>query len=144
MDSRSEHIRSTFNGLRGDTLHILEDFYDEAVVFEDPLGRIEGLPALTQYYGRLYQNVSHIRFDFSNELIDGDQHLGVWTMHLQAAGLNKGREIQLEGCSLIRFGPAGKVVYHRDYFDLGAFVYEQIPLLKHILPIIKNRLKGPH
>ena len=34
----------------------------------------------------------------------------------------------------------GKIYYHRDYFDMGAMVYEQLPLLGRIVRKIKQRL----
>jgi hypothetical protein len=44
----------------------------------------------------------------------------------------------LEGISHLRFGE--KIDYHRDYFDLGQMVYEQIPLVGRIIKTIKKRL----
>jgi hypothetical protein len=33
-------------------------------------------------------------------------------------------------------------MFHRDYFDLGEFVYERIPVLNSVVKFIKNRMKG--
>jgi len=32
------------------------------------------------------------------------------------------------------------VIYHRDYFDMGAFVYENIPVLGSVVRYTKKRL----
>ena len=33
-----------------------------------------------------------------------------------------------------------KIIYHKDYYDLGEMVYEHIPLLGSIIKMIKRRL----
>ena len=141
MERRIERIATAFNALNKDTIHGLDDFYHAEVIFEDPLGRIEGLPELKTYYARMYENVQSIGFGFTNQIVDGDTHVAVWTMRMSAKGLNKGREVILEGISLIRFGEDDLVVYHRDYFDVGAMVYEQVPVVRFFVRQVKKRLQ---
>jgi hypothetical protein len=58
--------------------------------------------------------------------------------------LNGGEPIAIEGNSIIKFGgPEDKVVYHRDYFDVGAMVYEHIPVLGWGVRTVKEKL-GKH
>ena len=62
-------------------------------------------------------------------------------MELRAKGLKGGERVLLDGTSHIRYGgESGKVIYHRDYFDMGAFVYENIPVLGPIVRYTKKRL----
>lgn len=140
MTTRSELIETVFNKLNKNNMQVLDRFYDNEIVFEDPLGKIQGLQNMHSYYGNMYENVTNIYFDFTDEVIAGDTHVVVWTMHLWAKGLNKGKEVILDGNSLIRFGPGGKVIYHRDYFDMGAFIYEYIPVLGWAVGKVKKRL----
>jgi hypothetical protein len=44
------------------------------------------------------------------------------------------------GISHVRFGADGKVIFHQDYFDGAAFLYEKIPVLGGEIRFIKNRL----
>jgi len=143
MGARSERIHAIFNGLDKNTMDLLPGFYHERAVFIDPLGRKVGLLKIRQYYEHLYENVDSIRFDFTNEVKEGDTHTVVWTMHLRAPKLNGGEEFSLDGNSVIRFDPeTNKVIYHRDYYDMGEFIYERIPLLKLIIGYIKSRLEN--
>lgn len=137
---RMQRIEAAFNGLSRDTMDLLERFYDDEVVFEDPLGRIEGLDALRAYYENMYRNVTEISFHFGDGVTEGDTHVVTWEMRVRAKGLNRGREVRLEGNSLIRFGASDRVIYHRDYFDMGAMVYEHVPVVKHFVRAIKRRL----
>jgi limonene-1,2-epoxide hydrolase len=140
IQARSERIQRAFNNLNRDTIEQLGAFYHDGVIFEDPLGRIEGLDDLKAYYANMYKTVTHIVFEFTNEVADGDQHVVFWTMRLRAKGLNKGREVVATGNSLIRFGDDDKVVYHRDFFDMGEFVYQHIPVLRFLVCKVNGAL----
>ncbi|WHI49643.1 hypothetical protein P3339_14310 [Microbulbifer sp. MLAF003] len=39
---------------------------------------------------------------------------------------------------MVRF--SDKVFYHEDFYDMGAMVYEQVPLLGSLIRKIKSRL----
>jgi ketosteroid isomerase-like protein len=140
MEVRSERIRNAFNGLNKDTIDSLDGFYAPDVAFVDPLGTIQGLAALKAYYTNMYKTVTSVRFEFTDEVAQGDTHVMMWTMHLEAKGLNKGRPVQATGNSVIRFGPDDTVVYHRDYFDMGEFVYQHIPLLRFLVRKVNGAL----
>ena len=48
--------------------------------------------------------------------------------------------VRVEGATRLQFDAWGKVCLHRDYFDLGAMLYEQLPLLGPVVRVIKGRL----
>lgn len=134
------NIVELFNRFDKDNLHLADKFYAENVVFEDPLGRIEGLSGLKAYYANLYDNVQEIRFEFHHVVEQGNQQVAMWTMYMRAKGLNRGREVQLIGNSHVIYKD-GKAIYHRDYFDMGDFIYEYIPGLNRVIRFVKARLK---
>jgi len=141
MATRAERIEHIFNGLNKDTMGLLDDFYHEAVIFEDPLGRIVGLEGIRAYYENLYQGAEEVSFEFTAEVVQDNTHVVVWTMHLKARRLNRGRPFTVDGNSIIRFGEGDKVVYHRDYFDMGDFVYERVPVVRCLVKQVKKRLQ---
>lgn len=141
QDIKVQKIEKIFNDLNKDTMHLLYDFYANDGVLMDPLGKYEGIEAIRSYYANLYKNVQMIRFDFSSHVCDKSECVSMWTMHLQAKNLNGGNPIAVIGNSHIRFNEKGKVYYHRDYFDMGEFIYEYIPVLKNIISYIKKALK---
>ena len=135
-------IENIFNNLRADKMQILDEFYAKDVVFVDPLGEHAGLDSVKGYYKNLYQNVTSIRFDFTDSITQGNQHTVIWKMILKAEGLNGGDEVTMEGNSVIKYNSENKVIYHRDYFDMGEFVYENVPVLKWVINVIKNKLRA--
>src|SRR5690606_23520198 len=127
---RSQMIRQVFNELRATNTEILDSFYTPDVVFEDPLGQINGLGSMKEYYQAMYKNVQDIRFEFKDDAINGDRHLSTWVMYVRAKGLNGGEEIAVHGVSELEFqAQSSLVIFHRDYFDMGEFLYQHIPIL---------------
>lgn len=132
-----------FSKLNAQSMNLVDDFYDVKVTFRDPLHEIQGSEAVKKYYSNLYKNVEYIRFDFEKQLISGNEEVLFWVMHLRAKGLNSGNDIAVSGNSHIIYSTESrKCIYHRDYFDMGEFIYEQVPVLKNIIFYIKNRLKS--
>lgn len=68
-----DRFKTAFNQLNKDTLHLLEDIYTPDVRFRDPVHELNGLPALRDYYSRLYEGVLSCRFEFEDEVIVGQQ-----------------------------------------------------------------------
>lgn len=121
-------------------LHRLPDIYAEQVLFIDPAHRIEGLAALTDYFAALYQRLAYCRFEIVSQQQQGTQAWLSWVMTFSHPRLAAGQPIRVEGATRLEFDAAGKVMVHRDYFDLGAMLYEQLPLLGPLVRLIKGRL----
>ena len=122
-------------------MHLVDDFYAKDAEFSDPIGTHHGVASIKRYYAGLYESVSTISFEFTSVLGNADDYSVVWVMHLSAKRLNGGKPISVPGVSHLRFQHNGdKVVYHRDYFDMGCFIYEHVPLLGSIIRMIKRRL----
>lgn len=137
-----EKIKYVFDNLRADNIQILDDFYAKDTTFIDPLGTHNGINSVKDYYKNLYKNVKAIKFNFSQVVSQGNTHSLYWTMTLSAEGLNNGNPISVDGNSYIKFNEAGLVSYHRDYFDMGEFIYEHVPLLGWTVKKVKEKLRG--
>jgi limonene-1,2-epoxide hydrolase len=116
----------------------VEIFYRPDIRFEDPIETIEGRDKLLKYYQNLYENVIKIRFDITKEFIDGDEHLAVWVMHLQHRRLADGKDVVVPGTSHVRF-VGGQAIFHRDYLDLGAMLYEHLPVIGSLIRWVKGK-----
>jgi hypothetical protein len=140
MAGTLDYFKYTFNRLNAQHLDLLDEIYTSDVWFRDPVHELQGLPALHDYYGRLYQGVVSCRFEFEAEVVDGQQGMLAWRMYFQHARFRAGETLELRGVSHLKFHDDGKVYYHRDYFDMGEFIYERVPVLGGIIRGIKNRL----
>lgn len=135
-------VEEFFHSLRAETIGLIDEFYAPEALFEDPVGTHRGLDAIRAYYAGLYQNVTAIRFDFGTIVKDGSTVCAPWRMFLRATKLNRGNEIALPGISYITFDiERMRATYHRDYFDMGSFIYEHVPVLGSVVRYAKRRLR---
>lgn len=132
-----DRFKELFNTLDKGNLNKLAGVYGEHVHFKDPLGEAHGLDELTRYFSGSYRNVIACHFVFAQEAVDQGTVTLPWTMYLRHKRINGGREIQVEGISHLHIGES-KVNYHRDYFDAGQLLYENLPLLGGIIRKIKE------
>lgn len=138
-------IEEFFNLFSKERMDLVDVFYDEDVHFIDPMVNFKNRGQLRSYYEKLYQNVESIRFDFLAHIKEGDTHMAAWRMTLVAQKFNGGRPVVVDGISHVRFGgKEGKAVYHRDYFDMGAFVYEHVPVVSSLVRLVKKVMSGAH
>jgi hypothetical protein len=134
-----------FKALNKDTMHLVDEFYDENVQFFDPLVEVKNRKQMKDYYTNMYNNVESIQWDIPDEIRDGNKCSLAWKMTLTAKNFNKGKPVIVDGVSVIKFGGnEGKAIYHRDYFDLGEFVYEGIPILGGMVRFVKSKMANHH
>lgn len=132
------HFKEIFNRLDARNLELLDQIYSPEVSFRDPVHQVQGLSALKDYYARLYTGVVSCRFDFEDEVIADGRCAIVWNMRFEHASFCRGQQLSLRGVSHLKFSE--KVWHHEDFFDMGAFIYEKVPVLGGVVRAIKRRL----
>ncbi|TRX55253.1 nuclear transport factor 2 family protein [Thalassomonas sp. M1454] len=127
-----------YQQLNTENLDLLNDIYHQDIEFADPMHKIVGLDNLHQYFTNLYTNLTSCHFIINETLCEGDSAAIYWTMEFSHKQLNKGKPVTVEGHSYIK-GSQNKVNFHRDYVDVGAMLYEHIPVVGKIIKAIKTR-----
>ncbi|MEL3919441.1 MULTISPECIES: nuclear transport factor 2 family protein [Aeromonas] len=140
MDEPLARFVALYQQLDRQQLHRLSEVYAEEVIFIDPAHRIEGLAALSDYFAALYQRLAYCHFVITSQQQQGRQAWLGWTMTFSHPRLRGGKPVTVEGATRLELDEEGKVCLHRDYFDLGAMLYEQLPLLGSLVRTIKGRL----
>jgi hypothetical protein len=133
-------FKQLYQDLDGSNIDIIESVYAIDINFEDPFHHIEGLNNMKLYFQELYQNVDAISFDFGEFISDGDSHSVSWVMNLTHPKLNKGKSFDVPGATFFKVNEEQKIIMHRDYFDAGIMLYENIPLLGSVVKFVKSRL----
>lgn len=117
----------------------LGDLYHEEVTFIDPIHQVHGLEDLQQYFKHTMENVEECHFAFT-DYAQNDGHLFVnWQMRLMHPKLANGQEIVVPGVSHMEFKD-DKIIMQRDYYDMGAMIYEHVTLLGYIISKVKARM----
>lgn len=128
----------TYQKLSTDNLELLTSIYHDDVVFIDPLHQVEGLAELQKYFANLYENLSQCDFVIHEVIVEGNQAAIYWHMAYKHPKLNSGKEVFVSGSSRIT-GEEGKVIYHRDYLDVGTMLYEHLPIVGRLIKWIKAK-----
>ncbi|MFB1000168.1 MAG: nuclear transport factor 2 family protein [Colwellia sp.] len=132
------NFQKTYQTLSTDNLELLSTIYHQDVIFIDPIHELKGFDKLFEYFKNLYENLNFCEFVINNVITQEDQAAIYWTMSYQHPKLNKGNVVIVMGSSHIK-GYEDKVIYHRDYLDLGSMLYEQIPLFGKLIKFIKKK-----
>jgi hypothetical protein len=138
MSNVIDSFQQVFAGLNAGNIECVNDLYAENVTFIDPFHEIKGLNALRGYFSALYQNVLSCQFRFGEVYAKQNSAMLTWTMSLRHRTLSRNNPIEVPGSSQIHFD--GKIYFHRDYFDAGQLVYENLPLIGPVVQYIKHKV----
>lgn len=104
------------------------DLYAPDAQFQDPFTAVRGADAIGEYLTNAYLNVIECRFDFGTPVIDEMRMCQPWIMHVRHRRLRSGQPLVVEGNSVLQWNDE-QLEFHRDYFDAGQLLYENVPVL---------------
>ena len=116
----------------------LGKLYDQSAVFVDPIHQIDGIQNLKSYIDQMYANVIDCQFVYLGEWVSDSDAIVKWDMKFRHKKLAGGKQIVVRGASHIVFSE--KITYHEDIYDMGAMIYEHVPMLGKTIHWLKNRL----
>jgi hypothetical protein len=135
-----QQLKAFYAGFSLPTLATLDSIYTQDVEFRDPVHTMHGCLALKSYMRRMASNMTHYRIIYQDELVGPNSAYLTWEMEVAHPRLKGGQPFTVRGMSQLKF--TGKVYYHEDSYDLGALVYEQVPVLGVVARGLKQRLAG--
>lgn len=139
----SHSLIDNFKTLYGDLvkadLSQLDQLYGSDIIFKDPIHEVQGLVALEDYMSAICQGLDYCQFEYLDELMGQNSAYIKWIMHFRHPKLGK-RLISVRGATHLNFD--SKITYHEDLYDMGAMLYEHLPLLGPSTRWLKRRLQG--
>ena len=112
-------------------------FYAQDLLFKDPIHEIRGLVALEDYLINLSSELQECRFEYLDQLISDQAAYIKWVMHFRHPKLGS-KLIDVRGVSHLKW--TDKIDFHEDFYDMGAMLYEQVPLIGSVTQWLKQRL----
>jgi len=138
--SCSERFKSIYRDFNHETIASLDSIYTNSVMFEDPISRIQGREALKSHFESTLNGLVYCSFIFDKEFNAHANYCYEWRMKFAHEKIRRGEDLVLHGSSVVVFNESGKVISHRDYYDMGEMLYENIPVLGSIVRFIKQKL----
>jgi len=140
----SEQIVERFKSLYVNSNSIsraqLDDIYEPGVVFKDPVHKIVGLDALSEYMATMYANVQQCSFAYLDQIVTADRAVVKWDMTFRHRKLRGGESIVVRGVTIVEYREL--IFSHEDIFDLGSMIYENVPLVGAQVRFLKQRLEA--
>ncbi len=81
--------------------------------------------------------LSDCLFEYLDEVVCVYAAYIKWVMHFRHPRL-RNRLISVRGVSHLKF--SDKIEYHEDFYDMGAMLYEQLPVLGNVTRWLRLRL----
>jgi hypothetical protein len=135
-----QQLKDFYSGFSLDTIAVLDAIYTQDVEFRDPVHTMHGCLAVKAYMRRMATNMTHYSIRYLDELVGSNSAYLTWEMEVAHPRLKGGKPFVVRGMTQLKF--TGKVYYHEDSYDLGALVYEQVPVLGVMARGLKQRLAG--
>lgn len=129
-----------YNQLNFSNLKTLRELYADHVEFTDPVHQISGLPALEQYFAHAYQNLQHCEFVMGAHGVGPHWGFVSWQMRFRHPAIGAGELIVVDGSTELTYDAGGKIVRHRDYYDLTQMVYQHLPVIGWLTGKVRSRM----
>ena len=127
-EERAREVARFFEQLTPESLEQLPDWYSADALFKDPFNEVSGLPAIQRIFSHMFSQVAEPRFHIEERLVADNGAMLAWTFHYRMPRLGGGGNQVMRGASHLRFDAAGKVSYHRDYWDAAEELYMKLPV----------------
>ncbi len=121
------------------SLSALPMIYADNATFVDPVHELKGVSEIYEYFESMISGLNACCFDFHDVDVLENKAFLTWTMTFQHKKLGK-KQIEVKGMSIVHFDD--KVISHHDYYDLGALLYEHVPVLGFGVRRLKSGLKA--
>jgi ketosteroid isomerase-like protein len=116
------------------------DFYSEDAFFKDPFNEVHGVGAIQRIFSHMFGQVDEPRFVVTEQVVDAGGAMLIWEFHFRVRRWGKGETQVMRGVSHLRFDAAGKVNYHRDYWDTAEELYMKLPVLGSLMRALRRAL----
>ncbi|RRJ83837.1 nuclear transport factor 2 family protein [Aestuariirhabdus litorea] len=133
-----QRFKDYYSDFDQQSVESLGELYAVDMHFRDPLHQLDGLEAVQLYFEELSRDLTHCRFEFLHEMVNASCAYFHWTMHYAHPRIKGGQALSLNGVTHIRFDD--RVLFHEDFYDMGAMLYQHLPLLGWAVRSLNQRL----
>ncbi len=127
-----------FETLTRESVDGIDRIYAPDAFFKDPFNEVRGAAAIRRVFAHMFDQVGNPRFVVTERWEHERGAALLWDFTFEQGGAKR----TVRGASHLRFGHDGRVVYHRDYWDVAEELYEKVPVLGGLLRALKARLRA--
>ena len=135
-----DRLADYFENMSAASVAMMGDHYADDALFKDPFNDVRGLPAIRRIFSHMFRQVAVPRFIVTARMAGAEGATLIWEFHFRARFGLKEEAHLIRGASHLRFDAAGKVIYHRDYWDAAEELYGKLPLLGGLTRALAKKL----
>lgn len=124
-----------YEKLSRESLDDIKKFYADNVFFKDPFNEITGREKVRHIFVEMFEQLEEPRFKFIDKIEQDGQIFVTWDFHFSV----KKKKMTIHGSSHLKLDEQKKIVYHRDYWDVGEELLLKIPLVKSIYGVVRRK-----
>ena len=125
-----------YENLKKESLNELNIFYDENVFFKDPFNEIKGIDNLRNVFVHMFKTLENPKFVIIDTIENNQGAFLTWNLIF----ILKGKESKIHGSSHLKFNKDNRIVYHRDYWDVGEEILSNIRFVKFLYRLFLKNL----
>ena len=123
-------VQRYFSGMTVDSVHAqTASVYAPQAYLNDTLVSLEGADRIEAYFSHTMERARLLNVEFLERAPVGTDWYVRWRMTVAADGLNGGQEVVTYGVTQFRFDADGRVLIHKDFWDSGTGLHEQLPVI---------------
>jgi len=124
------NVQRYFTGMTAESVRELTSVvYAPEGYLNDTLVGIDGAARIEAYFSHTMERARLLNVEFLDRAPAGTDWYVRWRMTVAADGLNGGEEVVTYGVTQFRFDGDGRVLIHKDFWDSGTGLYEQLPVI---------------
>lgn len=137
--TRVDALITFYESLSPTSVARFPEFYAADAFFKDPFNEVQGVAPIQRIFTHMFEQVADARFVVVERLLADNGAMLVWEMHFRERR-GQGQARTIHGVSHLRFDAQDKVVWHRDYWDAAAELYETLPGIGWLMRFLKRKL----
>jgi len=116
------------------------DVYAHDAWFRDPFNEVRGVAAIQRIFADMFEKLADCKFTILATVVDEGGALLTWDMTFRMRAYKPEVVQTIHGASHLKFDAAGRIAYHRDYWDAAEELYAKLPLIGPVMRYLKRRL----
>ena len=132
----TRELRDWYKNLKIEDLQQLNLYYADNVFFKDPFNEVVGIDKMENIFLHMFKTLSNPHFVFIDVIENDDSAFLTWDFIFHI----KNRQFKIHGSSHLKYDSQNKIIYHRDYWDVGEELLLKIPVLSSLYRIFSKKL----
>jgi hypothetical protein len=129
-----------YETLTEQSLPQLRDLYITDAYFKDPFNEVRDIAAIEKIFAHMFVASIKPRFIVHTKIVQGHEAFLAWDFKFHIRKFRPDVEQTIRGGSHVRFDMAGRVTFHRDYWDAAEELYEKFPIVGGLMRFLKRRV----